>query len=235
MRSIDPFNIPLEEFNQLTFDEWKEYADRAYELCRREIRESFEEAEYVVVCNRRVILATNNPSKVSGQEISRLMEKYGKPCYTFSRPLAIEEVSWSIAVEVMIGAESWNAEELREEGKNVVADFNTGNPYPYLILDERLSKGIVSSPTRNEFIIGEHLGRRYYYFLRVVHVGIMDIKRKFKSRKLLAQLVRDWRKSPFIETSPYREGFTGRHLMFDFNFKITLDPKSRTSLIEYLD
>lgn len=244
MVGLDPFNIPLDEFDRLPFDEWKTLANRAYELCVDEIKKAFKEAEFVVVCDWNVVLTTNDPPKVSGEEIVKFAKKLGKPCYTFSRPLIIEEVTWSVVrerdedyyptVQMLIGTSSWDTKELIKRGKNMVADFDTGNPYRYLILDQKVGEGIVSPPTRNEIITGQHIGRFYNYFWRIVLAGIRDIKRSFKSRELFTQLVLNWNDSPFVEASPHREGFTGRCLMFDFNFRITLDPKLRTSTIEYI-
>lgn len=238
----DPFDISLNEFKKLSFDEWRSHANRAHELCRKKVEEALKKAEFVVVCDGKVILTTNDRRKVSGEELTNLMEKLKKPCYVFSRPLIIEESPWSVVrdeedyyptIEMLIGQKNWDAKMLIKNGRRLIADFDTGNPYDYLILDWKLVRDLYLPPFT--YNISQHLQRRYFYFWGELHIGILDTKKNFRSRKLWAQFVLDWERSPFIIPSPQRKGFIGRYIMFNFGLKITLNPKSKTSVFEYIN
>jgi hypothetical protein len=79
-------------------------------------------------------------------------------------------------------------------------------------------------------------GRRYFYFPRMMKVGITD-RRRNRCLSKIVEGVDNWNK---VELNPYklantnREGFIGRDLMLKLLFRITLDPALRRSTWELL-
>ncbi len=238
----DPFNIPLEDFKRLSLDEYASLLEKAYWMCREKVEKIFEKenVHHVVVCDGNVIYRSSDVDGIPGEVVNNLMMEMGKPCYVFSREDMVEEVSWIKVngdyyptVELFLGGREWEEGRVLREGRKVAADFDTGNPY-YTIFSEELGEGIVPPPKVYETHRGVHLGRTYLYFLREVKIGVEDAGGRFKCRLLRVRFVRRWRQSPLLLANPKRRGYTGRRLMFTYNFKITLNPQSRTSKIELL-
>ena len=239
----DPFNVPLEEFRRLPLDEYAPLAEKAYRMCREKVEKLFEKEDvhHVVVCDGNIVYASSEVDGIPGEVVNNLMMERGKPCYVFSRKDMVEEASWIEVnedyyptLELFLGGKEWIEEKVSLEGRKVAADFDTGNPY-YTIFDEKLGEGIVPPPQVYETHRGVHLGKTYLYFLREVKIGVKGAGERFKCRLLRVRFVRLWKRSPLLLANPKRKGFTGRRLMFAYNFKITLNPQSRTSEIEFLD
>ena len=239
---LDPFNITMEKFKSLTFDEYVQLASRAYELCKGKVIEIFKKssAQHIVISNGEIIYSSKEIAGIPSNIINKITKKSGKPCYIFSREDMVEEVAWIKTngdhyptIELYIGPLKLENFKVVKLGRKVTADFDTGNPY-YIFLDEKLCEKIVPGATLQEFHRGIHFGSPYWYFVRKIKICIKDIKDKLASKILLVRLVKNWKKSPLILANPNREGFVGRNLMFEFNFKVTLNPKTCTSVVEFL-
>jgi len=113
------------------------------------------------------------------------------------------------------------------------SDFDTGNP-EYTILDERVCRRMESEmPLRR---VGYHLGRCYFYFPRMMKVGITGGRRNRCLNKIV-EGVDNWDNvelNPYKLANPNREGFIGRDLMLKLIFRITLDPALRRSMWKLL-
>lgn len=137
-RVLDPFNMPLRKFENLSFDEYVSMAERAYELCKEKIKETFRDdsVHHVVVCNGEVVHKADNPAGIDGHLLRDLMTKMGKPCYVLSREDLAEEARWTQlnddyypTVELLLGGKEWTDDNVAEKGRKILADFDTGNPY----------------------------------------------------------------------------------------------------------
>lgn len=104
LEKIDPFDIPLEEFKALRKGKYRSLADRIimkqlYKNYGSWIETQFKERQGIhalVVCDRQVILSTEDEYGPSGQQIDEIELKMGKPCYLVSRePLIEENASWT--------------------------------------------------------------------------------------------------------------------------------------------
>jgi hypothetical protein len=105
LRGIDPFNIPLGKYRFLVNnDECSSLAsriiiERLHELHGDWIKKKLEEnkARSIVVCNGKVIYSSRKRYEPSDEELKRMEEEMGKPCYVITgEPLIEEQSSWSI-------------------------------------------------------------------------------------------------------------------------------------------
>jgi len=91
----------------------------------------------------------------------------------------------------------------------------------------------VSLPLPYEIHRGVHFGEPYWFFPREVKICVKDAKGTSRCKVFWARFVRRWEKSPLLLANPRREGFVGRKLMLTLNFRITLDPLTRMSTVNY--
>ena len=240
-KALDPFNMPLRKFENLSFDEYVPMAERAYELCKEKIKESFRDdrIHHVVICNGEVFYKADSTAGIDGHLLRDLMTKMGKPCYVISREDMVEEARWTQlnddyypTVELLLGGKDWTDEKVAERGRKILGDFDTGNPY-YTIFDEKMGEEAVSLPLPYEIHRGVHFGKPYWFFPREVKICVKDAKGTSRCKVLWARFVRRWEKSPLLLANPRREGFVGRKLMLTLNFRITLDPLTRMSTVNY--
>ncbi|MFQ6074558.1 MAG: hypothetical protein ACE5Z5_00290 [Candidatus Bathyarchaeia archaeon] len=238
---LDPFDMPLTEFEELSFEEYSSMAERAYELCKEKIKETFgdENVYHVVVCKGEVVYKSDDVAGVDSRVIKGLIAKMDSPCYVFSREDMVEETRWTRlnddyypTIELNLGGKEWVDEDVVDRGREVLADFDTGNPY-YIIFNEEISENIVPSPSPYETHRGVHLGEPYWYFPKEVKISVKDVEGAFRCKVMRVRFVRLWEKSPLLLANPKREGFVGRNLMLTFNFKITLDPLTHISTVNY--
>jgi len=128
-------------------------------------------AESLVLCDRKVVYASENRYEPSDEEILEIEAKTGKPCYVVTREALIEErVQWSEiqrgdyypTLEVCIGDENWDDEKVFSEGKRVRCDFDTGNP-DHTVFDTEDCREISSNFPRI-MRRGRHLGWVYHFY-----------------------------------------------------------------------
>lgn len=233
----NPFDIPLNNFKKLSFSDYISLSEKAYRLCREEIRKFFKASNlhHVVICNGKVIYSSSNLLGIDRKTVENLMKEIGKPCYVFSREDMVEEASWIKinedyypTIELILGNKSWEDEEVARKGKKVLSDFDTGNPY-YTIFNEKSGENIIAPVSFYETHRGMHLGRPYWFFLREVKICIKDIIQKFKCKPMQARFVMFWEESPLLLANPRRNGFVGRNIMFSFNLRVILNPKDYIS------
>ncbi len=89
-----PFTVPLDDFERLSFNEWRALALKVRELFKGEVDKVFKEdptVEFVVICDGKIIYTTDDLVNVYGDKLKDLMKSKGKPCYVFARPLLTEE------------------------------------------------------------------------------------------------------------------------------------------------
>jgi hypothetical protein len=105
LRGVDPFDIPLDKYRSIVNnDEYSSLAsriiiERLHELHGDWIKKKLEEskAQSIVVCNGKVIYSSRKRYEPSDEELKRMEEEMGKPCYVITgEPLIEEQSSWSI-------------------------------------------------------------------------------------------------------------------------------------------
>lgn len=248
LKSVDPFDIPLDKYRELVYN--KEYSrvanriivERLHKLHGDLIKKGFKKAgaQSIVLCGGRVVYSSKKRYEPSDEEIRRMEEEMGKPCFVVTgEPLIEERSSWSYldvedyypTIETYVGGIDWKDEDVFEKGVKVVCDFDTGNP-EYMVLDEEVCRSVVEEvPIRR---IGYHLGIPYSYYPRSMRIGVTDGIRKRCLDKIV-EGVDSWQdieSNPYRIANPKREGFVGRDLMLKLFLKITLDPLSKESAWE---
>ena len=237
---LRPFAMSLEDVKRLSPSEYAELLKCVYEMCRKEIENVFEKDPQVmelVICDGKVIHVSKEP--VSRETIERLIHERGKPCFIISRPIPIEETTWTCldddyypSIEVFLGGAEWPDEHVIEHGVSVVCDFDTGCPAYFF--DERLGERLVMPPITLEWRRGSHLNRPFIYFYREVKIGVRDERGAVRCSRANVAFVVDWHDSPFVLINPGRVGLIGRRIMFDLDVRITLDPVRRLTVARLL-
>jgi len=238
-----PFALRLEEFRSVSFEEHGDLAEMAYQFCKAEIEKTFAENPQVlelVICDGKVIHTSNERGGITKEIIEKIMEEKKKPCYIFARPFEIEESPWIQAkydyyptMELYFGHELWSEKQVLSDGRKVVADFDTGNR-AQLVFPEELTEGIIPPPTPSELQYLPYVLGLAQVFPRNIRICVKDLMGKTKSDTFLGYFAtaRGWRLYKVF--NPRREAFVGRNLMYRLNFKITLNPETKSSIVEHL-
>jgi len=138
LKDIDPFDIPLNLYHSLSSEEHYILMERLYATYGNWILNKFNEtkAAALVLCDRRVVYASDNEYEPEDSVIDSIESEIGKPCYIINPPPLIEESArWSElgdgdyypTLEVYMGDRNWNDKKVFSDGKRVRCDFDTGN------------------------------------------------------------------------------------------------------------
>ena len=89
-------------------------------------------AESLVLCDRKVVYASENRYEPTDEQILDIEAKTGKPCYVVTRePLIEERAGWSQiqrddyypTLEVYVGDRGWDDEKVFSDGKRIKVRF----------------------------------------------------------------------------------------------------------------
>ena len=237
----DPFNLSFDEFTSLSLEEASDLLTQVYELCKNLLREAWKKgARQVVICKGEIVYESEKLEDISNEVIEQLGKKNNKACYVFSAPDEIEESAWVPVtkgdyyptINVYLGKEDSDERDIIENSSPINADLDTGNPI-YKIFN---AGKIIEPLTRfKPFQIrqGEHLRRRYNYFLKEAKICVMDVKRKINSKVYRVRLVTDWDGCALLQANPNRIGFVGRDILRDLGIKLELDSiNNRTRILD---
>jgi len=249
-RAVDPFEVPLNVFKYLDIDE----IDTLYQLLHEKygewIREKLKEnkAQFIVVCDQKVVLTSNDPYGPPAEKVKELAEQSGKACYTVGGELPVEEAETGAkwvhlsngdyypTIEVYLGSPAWSDEKTLTEEIRVTADFDTGNPNIHVFGQDTYER--IGPPVEwCEYRTSYHLGKMYSFYPREVRICVKDEDAKFRCTVTRGQSVRFWddeARNPFKIANPNRNGFVGRELMLRLPFQITLDPKTHASSVRLI-
>ena len=135
----DPFDVPLNVFKHLDIDQ----IDALYQLLHEKygdwIKERLKEsnAQFIVVCDQKVVLTSNDPYGPPAEKVKELANQLGRACYTVGGEVPVEENGASTpwinlgnddyypTVEVYLGNPTWSDEDTFIKGVRVIADFDT--------------------------------------------------------------------------------------------------------------
>jgi len=235
---VDPFNVSIAERNSLSHKELAALYDTLIEeygsLIRKHLGKS---SRYIILCDGKVVQASNH--EPSDKEVEDLENKLSKVCYVLTED-PIEETSWSIlgngdyypSIEVFLGGAEWKETEVFNNGLEIAADFDTGNPDVVAFSYEDLN---LVRPTETHIMRRAlHLGRPYDYYLTILKIGIKDSVSATRCLQKTSRSVISWtelERNPFLLANPKRKGFVGRDLMLSFPFNILLSGRNRRSRV----
>lgn len=240
----DPFDVPIEERDSLEVGKIVELYDLLFEKYGAAIEELLKTtgARFLVLCDKRVILKSNDHEGPLNREVRALEKEYGKVCYVITKDL-VEESTWSIlggndyypTIKIFLGESGWTNEDVFDRGLRLTADFDTGNPNVAAFDSRKLAflKPVEAFEVRRAL----HLGRFYDYYSRTVKAGLQDVRGGRRCLLKASRSVLFWdraERNPFLLANPSREAFVGRDLMMKFPFEITLSPLTRASTIRLI-
>lgn len=159
--------------------------------------------------------------------------------FVFSHPPLFEELSWSAlpgndfypTLALTIGAGDWEHDQLLAQGRDLIADFDTGSPYLFLNWDWLLSAGLVEATPVDFPQAWHHLGRQYVYYTRSLRVGIADEGGTTHSLEVACECVESWDQSPLCEVNPARLALAGRNLLLGFPLTVELNGAERRTVV----
>jgi hypothetical protein len=173
------------------------------------------------------------------ERLMKLGTEYNRIPFVFSRPPLFEEISWSVlpgndfypTLALTIGAGDWVHDQLLAQGRDLIADFDTGSPYLFLSWDWLLSAGLVTATPVDFPQAWHHLGRQYVYYTRFMRVGIADGSGTRRSLEVACECVEDWDQSPLCEVNPARLALAGRNLLLGFPLTVELNGAERRTVV----
>lgn len=234
--TYDPFEISIKERDSLDANQVVALYDILLEKYGNMIYESLKNSRFIVLCDKKIVLTSNNPEGPSNDEIISLERKYGKVCYVITRDL-IEESRWGMidndyypTIPIFLGADEWIDQDVFSRGLCIDVDFDTGNPSVASFNSEELY--FLRDPEAFEVRRALHLGRFYDYYLRSVKVGIQDIRGYRRCMLKNCRCVLFWNvaeRNPFLLANTRRKGFVGRDIMIKISFDVILSPLTKSS------
>lgn len=243
----DPFDIPASGSERVEPDQYEAVFGIIEAKYGRLLEEGFRNPEVraLLLCGRQVVGRARTPEQFDLDEIRRIEEERNRLCFIYGKEDLIEECGWSSldgddaypTLRVWLSAETAHEPEARNRGVEIVVDFDTGNP--------RHSDGFYAfeDALRGELALGQgtpgqgrHMGGTYKYTRLRVRVGTIDESGGSRSHVAEARFVWDWRSAynPFLWANPQRRGFVGREIMFALGLRITLDPSSRQTRVDFV-
>ncbi|MEW6607997.1 MAG: hypothetical protein AB1414_11200 [bacterium] len=242
MRISDPFNVPLWVANKLEPEDVKLLFHWVEKKYTNLIEEGFQDKKIglIVLCNHKIVATSDDPDGLMDEEITSFAEKEGKIPYVITRSRLIEEIKtsdwnqvnnddWYPTIPLYLKSKNAVKKDIRIE-----ADFDTGNPVGGCLAfpDEfRRSLGEPGGITRKEI----RFGREYEFFLKDIKIGIRDGEmERVEDFKVRFVIDSDWIWAFQIGFNPKRKGFVGRNILFKSFFCVTLNPKTRTSMLKLL-
>jgi hypothetical protein len=200
-------------------------------------------ARALLLCDRKVVATAQTPEEFELQEIRRIEHERDRVCFTYSEEDLVEECAWSSVgmddayptLRIWLAPHGVTDAVLRDSGVEVVADFDTGNPrHPrgYYAFDDTIRESARIGPGVPG--AASHLGTGYYYTRTPAVVGTADEEGRVRSHPASVLFVPDWSVSPFVRVNRERRGFVGREIMFGLLLRITLDPATRWTRVDFL-
>ena len=200
-------------------------------------------ARALLLCDRKVVATAQTPEEFNLEEIRRIEHERDRVCFTYSEEDLVEECAWNSVgpddayptLRMWLAPEAAAETALPDTGVEVIADFDTGNPrHPrgfYAFDDSTRERAGISPGVPG---VASHLGTAYYYTRSAALVGTADEQGMVRSHVASVRFIADWPLSPFVRVNRGRQGFVGREIMFGLRLRITLDPTTRRTRVEFL-
>ncbi|MCW3984880.1 MAG: hypothetical protein NWE91_00465 [Candidatus Bathyarchaeota archaeon] len=237
--SKDPFSLSFTEFINLELNETEELLKRVYDSCKYLLEKAWKEGtQQVMICDGKIILRSKEIDGISSEDIERVAKEKDKACYAFSAPDVVEESVWTSidnndsypTLQVYLGTEDSDDNEIVENSSPVYADLDTGNPYLKVFDANQLSEPLTKfSPLQMRS--GVHLNRNYTYYNKRVKMCVKDINGNINSITCSVRFIRDWIGCALLQASPNRRGFIGRDMLRILNIRLKLDPLKKITQI----
>jgi len=237
--SKDPFSLSYTEFINLELNETEELLKRVYDLCKNKLEEAWKEGtQQVMICEGEIVLRSKEIDGISSEDIKRIAKEKDKACYVFSAPDFVEESVWTSidngdsypTLQVYLGTEDSDDNEIVENSSPVYADLDTGNPHLKVFDANQFSEPLTRfSPLQMRS--GVHLNRNYTYYNKRVKICVKDVNGNINSITCTVRFIRDWVGCALLQASPNRTGFIGRDILLDLGIKIKLDASKRITQI----
>ncbi len=244
-RFLDPFDIPASYAGRID----PALDPAIFRIIETRYKGLLEEAftdpqvRGVLLCDGEVVERAAAPDMFTEEHIQDIQRQRGKLCFVVGKGDLVEESAWNTVdaedsyptLRVWLAPADVDDADLLAEGEEVVADFDTGNPrHPvgYHAFDDAIRQkawGTSGAPR-----VQYHLGSRYSYRLAPAKRATGDEHGAMRAGAANVRFVGEWTRSPFVLPSPGRRGFVGREIMFALGLRITLDPSSRQTRVDFV-
>jgi|GEM_PF-6402170 len=237
--SKDPFSLSFTEFISLELNETEELLKRVYDSCKYILEGAWKEgAQQVMICEGEIVLRSKEVDGIPPEDIERIAKEKDKACYVFSAPDFVEESVWTSidnddsypTLQVYLGTEDLDDNEIVEKSSPVYADLDTGNPYLKVFDANQFSEPLTRFSSL-QMRSGVHLNRNYTYYNKRVKMCVKDANGNINSITCIVRFIRDWVGCALLQASPNRTGFIGRDVLRDLRIKLKLDSTKKTTKI----
>jgi hypothetical protein len=211
---VDPFRVPLDEFQSLSDDARAALVRRAAILSadrvERELRARG--AAWIALVGDEVVAASADPRAIpSAEDVLRLGEPRGLVAYLFEAPLIEELPPWRSAWAALSDDDRYPTVPLvanpnGPHRKELAADLDTGSHAT--LLDANLVAA--AAPT---WFTGRHLGEFYSWTIAAIDLEVTPSSGDPVKRSVPVRVVREWKTSPFTRINPRRQALVGRDVL----------------------
>lgn len=180
IQQVDPFEASLDWVRSLDQEEYGILLDRLEELHGDWLKKRLEEtnSQAIVVCDHQVIHTSQDRYSPSDEELEKMEEKLGKPCYVIMGEPLIEEQANPVStwfdlgrgdyyptLDIFLGDGTWDNQRVFRDGQKIRSDFDTGNPI-YTVFSEEICWELTKEAARERR--SYHLGKGYIAHLRTI-------------------------------------------------------------------
>jgi len=241
------FDLPFDEYQKLPVDKQREIQRRACVGSEKWINEELKRlnAKWILVCGGKTIDFSDNLGDYPSEEkLMTIGRKFNRIPFAFVEMPQIEEMGakWSKitstdyypTVEIIVGKANWDNAQIEQFGEVIIGDLDTGAPGIFLDYGVLLSKEFVRWSSIMTERQAYHLGKRYFFYLLKVKIGLKDETGDLKTQDFHCYCIQDWEDCPFRDVNPGRQALVGRNILMKFSLHVILDSKNATTIIHHV-
>lgn len=243
----DLFKLSFNEFINLSAQEQRNWRHQILREKKNWLLNKLvtKKAEWLLILGGKIEIASPSINELPTKEkIYGLAQSKGFAPFIFIKDPLIEEseskiglIDWSIlknndyypTIDIFIGANYLNDNDLIDSKNEVIADFDTGSPI--IVLDQKQLKNRNISFDEEIEISQVHLGMTYDFFLPEIKIGLRTMSNSVKSKTFRVRSVINWNDSPFCRVNPNRKGLVGRNLLIEMKLHVILKGDAKTTQI----
>jgi len=248
---LDPFEIPLAEYMQMSIPEKDRLKEEAYETAKKTIEHCFNEGNiWLFLCGSKDIIcasASKQEQILSVDETMEIARTENRAPFRFWSDLEIDDIwlgcGWKSSLQ------DYTTVTLELEDVTHSVHFDTGSPMTFFSYEELRELGMIK-PT-NDFDRSARRGEPYYLVQLKLQV-LLKCQRTGEKKSVIlnGQAVRGWTDSPFARSCdetcpnegnlrngdgrricPQRIGLIGRNLLTDNSLVLTLDGIQKKTIL----
>ncbi|MHC1733838.1 MAG: response regulator [Bacteroidales bacterium] len=233
--NISLFDIPFSDFIKLTPEEIASINSRIYANNEEWVSQKMNDlsAIWLIVCGGEILGYSSNLNDApSDEEIYEIGATTKQVPFLFFRAPLIEESSWNNTPTGDFYPTLNIQVHKKENSKQYRSDFDTGSDSTFLDFDELKSLELVEQGIFDLEHESHHLNKKYRYIRKKMLISLIEQRNIISQKEINCVLVKDFKRSPFLDVNPNRSALTGRDMLNQMSVIVTLNSESRKTTVQ---